>query len=78
MVFIRKLEPILIDEPSAGLGPLMVKKVMKTIKNLKEMYSTTILMVEQHIIEGLKINDFVFSMERGKIVDHAVLSKNMI
>lgn len=74
MVFIRKPELILIDEPSAGLGPGIVKEVMETIRALKEKYSTTILMVEQNIIEGIKISDFVFSMERGEIVDYAVPS----
>lgn len=74
MVFIRKPELILIDEPSAGLGPGVVKKVMETIKVLKNEYSATILMVEQNIIEGIKISDFIFTMEAGKIIDYAVPS----
>jgi len=76
MVFIRRPVLVLIDEPSAGLGPGIVKNVMESIKKLKEIYNSTILMVEQNIIEGLKISDFVFSMASGKIIDYEVPAVN--
>ena len=75
MLFLRRVKLALIDEPSAGLGPGIVKKVMDAIKILKEKYYTTVLMVEQNIIEGLKISDFVFSIEGGRIIDYSIPSK---
>ncbi|HDD64798.1 MAG TPA: ABC transporter ATP-binding protein [Firmicutes bacterium] len=72
MIFLKKPEFILLDEPSAGLAPSVVKEVLLAIKKMKEMDSVTILLVEQNISEGLKISDFVYPMKTGQIISSAV------
>lgn len=71
MVFVRTPELILLDEPSAGLAPSAVKDVLAAIKDFKSLHSSTILIVEQNIPEGLKVADFVFFMKAGEIIDSA-------
>lgn len=71
MIFIREPKLVLLDEPSAGLSPLLVKEVLESIKKMKELLNTSILLVEQNVREGLKIADTVFFMKAGSIVKEA-------
>jgi branched-chain amino acid transport system ATP-binding protein len=57
---------LLLDEPSMGLGPLLVREIFKTLKALKEQ-GLTILLVEQNVRQALQIADFAYVMENGKI-----------
>jgi branched-chain amino acid transport system ATP-binding protein len=57
---------LLLDEPSMGLGPLLVREIFKTLKALKEQ-GLTILLVEQNVRQALQIADFAYVMESGKI-----------
>ncbi|MGD9887096.1 MAG: ABC transporter ATP-binding protein, partial [Bacilli bacterium] len=57
---------LLLDEPSLGLAPLIVQEIFKIIKTIKER-GTTILIVEQNAYQTLKIADYVYVMELGKI-----------
>lgn len=68
MIFIRKPKLVLLDEPSAGLSPLLVKEVLESIRKMKEFLNTSILLVEQNVREGLKIADTVFLMKAGSII----------
>jgi len=77
MVFLRKPEFILLDEPSAGLAPGIVNDVLMTIRKLKELNSSTILLVEQNISEGLKISDYVYFMKTGQIINSAKPAKDV-
>ncbi|WP_286966315.1 MULTISPECIES: ABC transporter ATP-binding protein [Arsenicicoccus] len=58
---------MLLDEPSMGLSPLMMKKIMSTVQTLKTQ-GTTILLVEQNANAALKISDVGYVLEVGKIV----------
>ena len=58
---------MLLDEPSMGLSPLMMKKIMSTVQTLKAQ-GTTILLVEQNANAALKISDVGYVLEVGKIV----------
>jgi branched-chain amino acid transport system ATP-binding protein len=58
---------LLMDEPSLGLAPLVVKAVFRTIRELKER-GTTILLVEQNAHQALRIADRAYVMETGRIV----------
>ncbi|MDO5629436.1 MAG: ABC transporter ATP-binding protein [Mobilicoccus sp.] len=58
---------LLLDEPSMGLSPLMMKKIMSTISELREA-GTTILLVEQNAQAALKLADVGYVLEVGKIV----------
>jgi branched-chain amino acid transport system ATP-binding protein len=58
---------ILMDEPSLGLAPLMVKKIFGVIQNLNEE-GLSIFLVEQNIKSSLKISHYGYVLENGRIV----------
>ncbi|MCC0098753.1 MULTISPECIES: ABC transporter ATP-binding protein [Streptomyces] len=58
---------LMLDEPSMGLSPLMMQKIMATIAELKST-GTTILLVEQNAQAALSLADQAHVMEIGKIV----------
>ncbi len=60
---------LLLDEPSMGLAPLVVADIFKTIKEISEE-GTTILLVEQNVRQALKIADYAYVLETGKILFH--------
>jgi branched-chain amino acid transport system ATP-binding protein len=55
---------LLIDEPSIGLAPQLVLQVFETLKTLKKM-GVTILLVEQNVNTTLKITDRAYVIENG-------------
>lgn len=57
---------ILMDEPSQGLAPKLVKEVFDTILTLKEE-GLTILLVEQNVFASLEISDYAYVLHEGKI-----------
>lgn len=58
---------LLLDEPSMGLAPLIVKEIFSIIKELNKM-GTTILLVEQNAKAALQIADYGYVLETGRIV----------
>jgi branched-chain amino acid transport system ATP-binding protein len=58
---------LLIDEPSVGLGPIMVSRTIDAIKELKERYQLTVLMAEQNFTQALRIADSGYVIVHGKI-----------
>ncbi|MFJ6385412.1 ABC transporter ATP-binding protein [Kitasatospora sp. NPDC092039] len=58
---------LMLDEPSMGLSPLMMQKIMSTIVELKSS-GTTILLVEQNAQAALSLSDQGYVMETGRIV----------
>lgn len=57
---------LLLDEPSLGLAPLIVQEIFRTIQEIKAK-GTTILIVEQNAYQTLKIADYVYVLELGKV-----------
>ncbi|MBX3573541.1 MAG: ABC transporter ATP-binding protein [Mesorhizobium sp.] len=59
---------LLLDEPTEGLAPVIVKQIARTIREIKEL-GYTIILVEQnaHFVEGLA--DVHYLMENGQIID---------
>jgi branched-chain amino acid transport system ATP-binding protein len=57
---------LLLDEPSAGLMPKMVREVFRTISNLKGR--TTVLLVEQNVRKALEVSDRIALLRLGQIV----------
>jgi branched-chain amino acid transport system ATP-binding protein len=57
---------LLLDEPSAGLSPMMVKHVYRLIDNLKKN-NTTIFLVDQNIRQCVDAADYVYVLELGEI-----------
>lgn len=58
---------LLLDEPSMGLAPLLVKEIFNIIREINEQ-GTTILLVEQNAMQALKIADKAYVLETGNIV----------
>jgi len=58
---------LMLDEPSMGLSPLMMKVIMKTVRTLQSQ-GTTILLVEQNAQAALSLADHGYVLEVGKIV----------
>ncbi|WP_411140797.1 ABC transporter ATP-binding protein [Streptomyces sp. x-80] len=58
---------LMLDEPSMGLSPIMMRKIMDTIRELRTQ-GTTILLVEQNARAALSLADHGHVMETGRIV----------
>lgn len=57
---------LLLDEPSLGLAPLIIKDIFNTLQEIKKE-GTTILIVEQNALATLKIADYAYVLELGSI-----------
>lgn len=64
---LSKPKLLLLDEPSMGLAPLIVADIFKIIKEIKAE-GTTVLLVEQNAKQALRIADYGYVMETGKII----------
>ena len=58
---------LLVDEPSVGLAPILVNRVIGKIKELKEQRQLTVLMAEQNFNQATKIADRGYIIVHGKI-----------
>jgi branched-chain amino acid transport system ATP-binding protein len=58
---------LLLDEPSLGLAPLIVKRVFETLADLKRQ-GVTMLLVEQNALRALRLADRAYVMELWKLV----------
>jgi len=59
---------LMLDEPSLGLAPLLVKEIFDNVVAINAEMKTTILVVEQNAKIALQISDYAYIMESGKIV----------
>ncbi|MEZ5889268.1 MAG: ABC transporter ATP-binding protein [Xanthobacteraceae bacterium] len=59
---------ILMDEPSMGLSPLLVKEVFGIIRDINRDLGVTILLVEQNARAALSVASYGYIMEQGKVV----------
>ena len=60
-------ELLILDEPSLGLAPIIVEKVLDTVAKINED-GVTILLVEQNIRDSLEIAHRAYVLEEGKII----------
>ena len=58
---------LLIDEPSVGLAPILVQRVIDQIKQLKEMAGLTVLMAEQNFTQAMRVADRGYLIVHGEI-----------
>lgn len=59
---------LLLDEPSLGLAPLLVKEIFGIIRRINEEQGTTIILVEQNANMALQLAHYGYVMENGKVV----------
>jgi branched-chain amino acid transport system ATP-binding protein len=61
---------LLLDEPSLGLAPLVVADIFRIIREINAD-GTTVLLVEQNVRQALKVSDYAYVLETGRIVHEA-------
>ncbi|TCZ77137.1 ABC transporter ATP-binding protein [Paenibacillus albiflavus] len=71
--YVNDNELLLIDEPSKGLAPIMVEKVMQAIEQMKS--KTTVLLVEQNFFMASMIGNRFYIMDEGRIVHHGQMQE---
>jgi branched-chain amino acid transport system ATP-binding protein len=64
---VRRPRLLMLDEPSAGLSPVLVDRVLMVVRRLRET-GTAVLLVEQLIEKALALADRVYALTRGSIV----------
>jgi branched-chain amino acid transport system ATP-binding protein len=59
---------LMLDEISMGLAPLVVAQLFDAVRKLAEG-GTTVLMVEQYVHAALELSDYVYVLDKGRVVD---------
>jgi len=63
---------VLLDEPSEGLAPLIVRKLMETIQEIRE-HGLTLLLADQNLKFCRQVCDYGYILEKGTIVHEGTL-----
>jgi branched-chain amino acid transport system ATP-binding protein len=58
---------LLLDEPTLGLAPLIVKQIFAILRNLNQQ-GITIMLIEQNANQALKLAEYGYILENGRIV----------
>jgi branched-chain amino acid transport system ATP-binding protein len=66
MALIRQPDVMLFDEPTASLSPKLANEVLSKIKQLRDDFGITIILVEQNVKRALALGDFVYLFANGK------------
>ena len=59
---------LLLDEPSLGLSPVLVKKIFDIIQKIIKEEKCSIVLVEQNTAKALEISDYIFMMSSGVLI----------
>ena len=68
MALMRQPKVLLLDEPSLGLAPLLVERIMETIQEITRRDKLTVLLVEQNVRHALAIAQRVYIMRTGRLI----------
>jgi len=68
MALIRQPKVMLFDEPTASLSPKLADEVLSKIKQMRDDFGITIILVEQNVKRALKLGDYVYLLANGKNV----------
>lgn len=66
MALIRQPKVMLFDEPTASLSPKLADEVLSKIKEIRDNYGITVILVEQNVKRALKMGDYVYLLAHGK------------
>ena len=72
---LRRPSLLLVDEPSTGLSPLLVNRVMEALRMMRRELGVTVVVVEQNVTAVLAVADVVYVMRAGRII-HADTADN--
>ncbi|MEN6463135.1 MAG: ABC transporter ATP-binding protein [Syntrophomonas sp.] len=59
---------LLMDEPSLGLAPILIKEIFNTIVRINKEAGTSILLIEQNAHKAIEIADQVYVMQKGEVI----------
>ncbi len=62
-----KPQLLMLDEPSLGLAPILIKDIFETVRKIADQ-GTTVLMVEQDVRHSLSLSDRGYVLEHGRVV----------
>ena len=68
MALMRRPRLLLLDEPSLGLAPLLVERIMETIRDIARHDHLTVLLVEQNVRHALAIARRVYNLRTGRLI----------
>ncbi len=68
MSLIARPRLLLLDEPSTGLAPALVERVMESIVDINRRLGTTILLVEQNVNQALAVAEKVYVLRLGEVI----------
>jgi branched-chain amino acid transport system ATP-binding protein len=71
---VRRPRLLMLDEPSAGLSPVLVDRVLAVAATLREQ-GTAVLLVEQLVEKALRLADRVYAMAQGRVVMEAATTE---
>jgi branched-chain amino acid transport system ATP-binding protein len=71
---VRRPRLLMLDEPSAGLSPVLVDRVLSVAATLRDQ-GTAVLLVEQLVEKALRLADRVYAMAQGRVVMEAATSE---
>jgi branched-chain amino acid transport system ATP-binding protein len=71
---VRRPRLLMLDEPSAGLSPVLVDRVLAVAATLRQQ-GTAVLLVEQLVEKALRLADRVYAMAQGKVVMEAATTE---
>ena len=57
---------LMLDEPSLGLAPILIKDIFQTVRKIADQ-GTTVLLVEQDVMHSLRLSDRGYVLEHGRI-----------
>ncbi|MFZ5943153.1 MAG: ABC transporter ATP-binding protein [Bacillota bacterium] len=59
---------LLMDEPSLGLAPILIKEIFSTIVSVNKEEGTTILLIEQNAHKAIEIADYAYVIQKGQVI----------
>jgi ABC-type branched-subunit amino acid transport system ATPase component len=59
---------LMIDELSLGLAPVMIRRLVAGVRELRDKHGMTFLLVEQNAAAAMEVADWVYVMEAGRVV----------
>lgn len=58
---------LMLDEPSIGLAPVLVQKVLESVQQINREFGTAVILVEQNVRQALRVSHRVYALKLGRI-----------
>lgn len=72
---VSKPKVLILDEPTEGIQPSIIKDIGNAIKNLKKKRDISIILVEQYLDFVLDLADYLYVMEKGEVVEDGLIDE---